>query len=243
MCSGHPNLNGRSGEPEDDHPSVHGLFEAHLPESHPDIDELIREGYSVPSWHPNIGLIVRPRPFLTSPGLLLGLAVAATVVSLMVSQSISRRKNFMRTMEVIRTKNTTEETSSSSDDSDSGTGEGCIEAATKGDRRHAIFDPNEERVLVYKEKKSSWKQTFGKRHGNKSRAEVVFCVLYVLANVVALWVSPSYDFGAGFGSLSGASLLRDCTTLQVVGLPSHVFRFFFRDHNSGKHRRNIHDCR
>ena len=149
----------------------------------------------------------------------------------------------MRTMEVIRTKNTTEETSSSSDDSDSGTGEGCIEAATKGDRRHAIFDPNEERVLVYKEKKSSWKQTFGKRHGNKSRAEVVFCVLYVLANVVALWVSPSYDFGAGFGSLSGASLLRDCTTLQVVGLPSHVFRFFFRDHNSGKHRRNIHDCR
>ena len=63
---------------------------------------------------------------------------------------------------------------------------------------------NEERVLVYKEKKSSWKSMFGKRviKSNHSSGEAINCLLYVFINIIALFASPTYDIGVGFGSLS-----------------------------------------
>jgi len=104
------------GEPVDDHPSVHHLFEAHLPSSHPHIDDLRQEGYTLPSWHPDISKIVVPRQLVTSPGMLLAIAVAALSIIIMLSRSITKWRNSKRTMELTLAKNTPGETSSSSED-------------------------------------------------------------------------------------------------------------------------------
>ena len=60
VFSGHPHITNDSPA-IDDHPSVHHLFEAHLPDSHPNVDDLMREGFELPSWHPRISQIVIPR--------------------------------------------------------------------------------------------------------------------------------------------------------------------------------------
>ena len=66
------------------------------------------------------------------------------------------------------------------------------------------LNTNEDRILVYKEKKSNWKTMFGKRvkKTNHSTGEALTYSIYLLINVVALFASPTYGFGAGFGSLS-----------------------------------------
>ena len=66
------------------------------------------------------------------------------------------------------------------------------------------LNTNEERVLVYKEKKASWKSVFGKRaiKSNHSSGEAINCLLYVFINIMALFASPTYDVGVGLGSLS-----------------------------------------
>lgn len=210
VFSGHPNLKDDYdvGEPVDDHPSVHHLFEAHLPDSHPNIDDLMQEGYNLPSWHPDISSIVRPRPLMTSPGSILGFFVAALFIVFMTSRSITKWRNSKRTREVVLTKSTAEETSISSDGV-SVSQEGDLEIVMHRDHHDTTLNPNEERILVYKEKTSNWKKVFGRRvtKTSNSTGEVMMCLLYVLINLAALWMSPTYAFGVGFGSLSAGNTL------------------------------------
>lgn len=243
--SGHPDLKEDIGEPIDDHPSVHQLFEAHLPGSHPNIDDLLEEGYTLPSWHPDISKIVLPRSLLTSPASILGFAVGALLIVIALARAITKWRNSKRTKEIfisnsmarqtsgndddfngreevgidelpgveIRlTKNTSVETSSSSD-RDSDSRESVEPSGLDQTRNLAMirrdFNPNEERILVYKEKTSNWKKVFGRRvmKSSHSTGEAIICVFYILINVAALWISPTYAFGVGFGSLSVGNTL------------------------------------
>ena len=71
-----------------------------------------------------------------------------------------------------------------------------------------------ENILAYKEKKSTflrstWKNAFGRRilKSDISTGEVFNCFLYVLINIVALVMSPSYQYPIGLGSLSAGNTL------------------------------------
>ena len=114
--SGHPDLKDDLGEPVDDHPSVHHLFEAHMPSSHPNIDDLMQEGYTLPSWHPDISKVVAPRPLVTSPEMLLAVAVGALFIMIILSKSITKWRNSKRRMKLILAKSIPGKTSSSSKD-------------------------------------------------------------------------------------------------------------------------------
>mmetsp|Transcript_20159 Transcript_20159/g.43790 ORF Transcript_20159/g.43790 Transcript_20159/m.43790 type:complete len:817 (+) Transcript_20159:888-3338(+) len=223
VFSGHPDLNKdyEFGDPVDDHPSVHHLFVPHLPDSHPHIDDLMEEGYTLPSWHPDISTIVRPRSLVTSPGSILGFAVGALLLVITLTRNITKWRNSKRTTEMILTKNTAGDTSSNSD-YDSKSQDGCADelpgpghdqtrhlAMVMRRDRDINLNPNEERMLVYKEKKSNWKRIFGRRivKSGHSTGEAMFCLLYVLINLAALWISPTYAFGVGFGSLSAGNTL------------------------------------
>jgi hypothetical protein len=90
--------------------------------------------------------------------------------------------NSFRTREVIvTTKNTTanetsigetaaSDASSASSDSQSETQEGNnIEVTLRRDQHDLIsLNPNQDRILVYKKKKASWKEVFGRRIGKGS---------------------------------------------------------------------------
>jgi len=225
--SGHPDLKDDIGEPTDDHPTVHHLFEAHLPDGHPNIDDVMQEGYTLPSWHPDISSIVVPRPMAASPGLILGFIVAALLLALVLSQAIAKLKNSKQTMELALTKNTSE-TSSSDKVSDgvSGLQEEYVDIVMHRIHNDSNLNPNEERILVYKEKTSTWKKVFGKRvmETSNSTGEAMICVLYLLINLAALMISPSYSFGIGFGSLSGMFSIFTCMDFKTrtVVLHSHV---------------------
>ena len=87
---------------------MHHLFEAHLPDSHRDIDELMREGFDLPSWHPDISGIVIPRSLVISPGAMLAFAVAEMFLIIVLARNFTKWRNSFRTREVIvTTKNTT----------------------------------------------------------------------------------------------------------------------------------------
>lgn len=200
------------GEPVDDHPSVHHLFEAHIPDSHPDIDELLAEGYTLPSWHPDISKIVTPRPLMLSPASILCFAVAGLAIAMMLVKSVTKWKNSKQTREITITKDYQGDTSSSSD-SLSEAQDGNIEVM----RRDPCVDPinpNEERILVYKEKKSTWKTFFGRRviKSSHSTGKAVLCVMHILINLAALWASPNYPFEVGFGSLAVGNQLLSIVT-------------------------------
>ena len=79
VFSGHPNLKTDyvEGDPVKDHPSIYFLFESHLPRNHPNIDDLMREGYVLPVWHPSMSSMVEPRSLATSPASLLSYYVAS----------------------------------------------------------------------------------------------------------------------------------------------------------------------
>jgi len=209
VFSGHPDLNEDIGEPIDDHPTVHHFFEAVVPDDHPNIDDLMQEGYTLPSWHPTISSIVVRRPLAASPGLILGFIVVALLLVLMLSRVITKLRNSKQTTEVALTKNPSEETSSSDDVSDDelGSQEEGVEIVMHRIHHDSNLNPNEERILVYKEKESTWKKVFGKRvmKSSHSTGEAMICILYLLINLVALMISPTYSFDIGFGSLSAGN--------------------------------------
>lgn len=213
VFSGHPDLNDDIGEPVDDHPSVHHLFEQHLPDSHPNIDDLLEEGYTLPSWHPDISTIVIRRSMLISPGSILCLAVTALLILIALTLNATKRRNSKRTEEVVITKNTVGETSSSSDQISDSEEDGSIELRLEPMIRRDNYDnnlnPQEERILVYKEKQATWKKVFGKRikKTENSIGEAILCLVYILINFAALGVSPTYLLGVGFGSLSAGNVV------------------------------------
>lgn len=95
---------------------------------------------------------------------------------------------------------------------------------------------NEERILVYKEKKSNWKTVFGKRviKSSHSTGEVITCVIYLLINVAALLTSP-YSYSVGLGSLSVGNTLfifltaaRNSVLSWVVGISFEQALVFHR---------------
>lgn len=187
---------------------MHHLFEAHLPASHPDIDGLMREGFVLPSWHPDIAGIVRPRSQVTSPGAMLGFAVAAVLLVIVVARSITKWRNSLKMQEVTVTKSIANETIVSND-SLSDSLEGSVEVMRR-ERLDVGTYEQEDRVLVYKEKKSSWKTAFGRRvvgTGSHSAGEAALLAAYVLINAGALLASPDYSLGVGFGSLSAGNVL------------------------------------
>lgn len=210
LLSGHPDLNDEEemGEPIDHHPTVHHLFADHIPNSHPNIDDLMFEGFTLPSWHPKLGSIVRTRPWSTSPGFLLCSGVAALSIVFFVARVLTKCKN-SRTEEIVVTKSTATNTTidSSCSDETSSSQDGSVEAVMRRDNAQSFVNQHEERILVYKEKKSNWKKVFGKRVAktNNSTGELMLCLLYVSVNAAALLASPDYAFGVGFGSLSAGN--------------------------------------
>jgi hypothetical protein len=215
VFSGHPDINDDLGEPIDDHPSVHHLFEAHLPLDHPDIDELMLEGFTLPSWHPDISKMVIPRSSVTSPGSLLCLIVAALLVVIVLVRSMIKWKNSRRTMEIVVADTDGKDSSERTGGDNSSLSEskdGSVEIMMRRDPLDApgpSYNSNEERILVYREKKTSWKRVFGRRvgKGSRSMAEVMLCLCYLVVNIVALWLSRDYSLGLGFGSLSAGNTL------------------------------------
>lgn len=185
---------------------MHHLFESHLPDSHPDIDDLMLNGYTLPGWHPKISTFVKPRPMGTSPGSLLCLAVAGLVIIVMLLRKRTQWKNSRRTMEKTFNKHS-EDTSSSGSDNLSESPNG-IEIMRR-DQSDFNPNPNDEKILVYKEKKTTWKSIFQKRIAKSSHStgNAMICFVYILINLAALWVSPQYEWGLGFGSLSAGNAL------------------------------------
>ena len=59
------------------HPTINHLFMAHQPPDHPNIDDMIEEGFTLPRWHPSISHMIIPRALAVSPGSLLCYALSA----------------------------------------------------------------------------------------------------------------------------------------------------------------------
>jgi len=229
VFSGHPHITNDSPA-IDDHPSVHHLFEAHLPESHPNVDDLMREGFELPSWHPRISQIVIPRSIATSPGSILCLVIATIVLIIMLARNITKCRNSKRTIDIIVPKNNADKVlydeTSSSGDSLSESQDGSTEVIRRDQEQPglSLSNPNQERILVYKEKKSSWKEVFGRRIGKGSRStgDAVILLCYLAVNVGALFASPDYDLGLGFGSLSAGNTL----LVFITAARNSVFTWF-----------------
>eukprot|EP00804_Cyclotella_cryptica_P026232 CCRYP_009796-RC/>CCRYP_009796-RC protein AED:0.05 eAED:0.05 QI:1240/1/1/1/0.85/0.75/8/145/833 len=98
--SGHPNLSTEydMGDPVDDHPSIYYMFEQYLPEGHPNIDNLMRQGFVLPIYHPDITSVVEPRSLATSPASLLSYCVALVVLIILLFRNAWKLKR--RTMEI-----------------------------------------------------------------------------------------------------------------------------------------------
>ena len=227
------------GEAVDDHPSIHYLFEAHLPSGHRDIDDILKEGYSLPSWHPSISQIVVPRSFFASPGMLLVYIIAALVTIIMLAQKITQWRNSKRTMNMTITKRHSVETSSSSsvesiecsfkEEPDEGEGGGMSIMMRRNQEFDNNLNENEDRILVYKEKKSNWKGVFGKRavKSSHSISEVIFCILYFIINLAVVLISPTYALDVGFGSLSSANTFFTFLTATRNGVFSWLLGLAF----------------
>ena len=129
------------------------------------------------------------------------MAVGALSIMIMLFRSITKWRNSKCTMELILAKSTPVEASSSSEDM-SDSQEGYTDV-------NSYPNPNKERVLVHEEKTSNWKKVFGKRmkKSSHSTGEGLICLIYVLINAAALWASPHYSLGVGFGSLSAGNTL------------------------------------
>jgi hypothetical protein len=100
LFPGHPNLSTDydMGDPIDNHPSIYFMFEKYLPEGHPNIDELMRTGFVLPSYHPDISSMVEPRELATSPASLLSYSVASIVLLILLVRGIIKLKR--RTMTI-----------------------------------------------------------------------------------------------------------------------------------------------
>jgi predicted ferric reductase len=212
VFSGHPDLtdDDEIGEPVDDHPTVHHLFAEHIPDSHPNIDDLMQEGFVLPSWHPKIGSIVIPRSSFTSPGFLLCAGVTVLFIVFLAARVITKWRNSKRTTEIVVTRSISTDKSDGGNDevSVSSSDEGDIEVVMQRDNvEESYINPNEDRVLVYKEKRANWKKVFGKRIAatSNSSGEVLLCLLYLVVNLAALWASPDHQLGIGLGSLSAGN--------------------------------------
>ncbi|KAL7547902.1 hypothetical protein ACHAWF_016792 [Thalassiosira exigua] len=129
VFSGHPDLtdDDEIGEPVDDHPTVHHLFAEHIPDSHPNIDDLMQEGFVLPSWHPKIGSIVIPRSSFTSPGFLLCAGVTVLFIAFLAARVITKWRNSKRTTEIVVTR------CISTDKSDGGNDEVSVSPSDEGD--------------------------------------------------------------------------------------------------------------
>ncbi|KAL7550381.1 hypothetical protein ACHAWF_014524 [Thalassiosira exigua] len=219
IFSGHPNLNEELGDSIDNHPPIHHFFEAHIPESHPDIDTLMMEGFELPIWHPDVGgEMVQRRSLATSPASILAYIVLAILVVIALARSATRWKNSKQTDEMTVDEGSFDipppppplEERVWSLDSLSDSRGGDLEVTYKD---HVDVDVGshryEERVLICREKRAGWKDVFGGRvpKTSFSRGEAALLLCYLLVNVAALLASPTYAIGVGFGSLSAGNLV------------------------------------
>jgi hypothetical protein len=81
------------------HPMVHHLFVAHQPPDHPNIDDLIKEGFTLPRWHPSISHMIAPRVLAVSPGSLLCYGLSALFVVALVLRNYKHWYNSHRSNE------------------------------------------------------------------------------------------------------------------------------------------------
>lgn len=253
---GHPDLETEyeQGDPVDHHPSIHYMMESYLPDYHPNIDDLLREGFVLPSWHPAISNMVKPRSLATSPASMMSYIIASLFVAMLLLRSARKLKS--RTMEMPlvfpgglegNSKEISQTYQSSDDESensiyvepvmtgddnndDSAEVDNVYEGVLPGldNRRHQAMELHKkhrdstlapksehvrESILVYREKKnnelrSRWTKIFGRRaKSDLSTGEATLCLSYILINVVALLISPTYQLKVGFGSLSAGNTL------------------------------------
>lgn len=167
-------------------------------------------------------IVNRPHGFditeetFTTPASILCLAVGALLLMVAFSRSIPKWRNSKQRFEVISPHQltATSRTLTSNISTDSQTSD-MIEDSEheppsstmmhRDDQRTDIYS-NEERVLVYREKTTTWKKVFGKRvmKSSHSHGEVVVCILYLVINVAALLASPM-ELDVGFGMLSAGN--------------------------------------
>ena len=88
------------GDPIDYHPPVQHLFEEYLPDGHPDVDELMRRGFVLPRYHPDISLALDPRSLATSPGALLSYCIASIVLAILLVRCVGKTRR--RTTKIAR---------------------------------------------------------------------------------------------------------------------------------------------
>ena len=191
---GHPNLSTDydMGDPIDNHPSIYYMFEKYLPEGHPNIDEMMRTGFILPSYHPDIRAAVEPRPLVTSPASLLSYSVAAILLLILLVRSFRKLKS--RTMEIppppkiLENDTSIPATLADSVDSDIDEPVGIHESSVEvgvpslNQRRHHAMELNQnhhddnlgpqenvhQNIIAYKEKKNTvlrtnWNKAFGRR--------------------------------------------------------------------------------
>jgi hypothetical protein len=104
VFDGHPALvEGMTLRPFAHHPTVHRLWQSRLPPDydHPNIDDLIEGGFTLPDWHPYIGHMIAPRDAAVSPGSLLCYALSGLFVFALILRNYRHRRNYHRTNEKI----------------------------------------------------------------------------------------------------------------------------------------------
>lgn len=262
VFSGHPYLgtNYDTRIPIEHHPTIHYLFENALPDHHPNIDELMTTGFSLPSWHPELDLVITQRTLSTSPAAILSYTCAILFAVVLITRNARHWSNLRKSSELVVddhassshdriSVDTTMKTHHDVDDSakeihvsisvdnslsDEGDEIECVGSneaplprlnhmhhnAMKLHKHHnddnlePAREPVRSSIIAYQEKKNSRMRSaytfiYGRRVPltHFSSGEVLWCSLYIVANVIALLTSPTYNLDVGFGSLAAGNIL------------------------------------
>lgn len=99
VYDGHPALMQGRFYQHHHHPKIHHLWVPYQPldYDHPNIDDLMEEGFELPSWHPSIAQMIEPRVLALSPGSLLCYALSALFVVAVVLRNSKHWFNTNRT--------------------------------------------------------------------------------------------------------------------------------------------------
>ena len=122
------------------HPTIDHLFADVLPPFHPNLDELMEEGFTLPSWHPDIAPMVELRDQTLSPGALLCYAFSALFLIAVLVRNTKSWINSMSTKETLVGKQTNGQ-SKHSDLHSTSSNEGTLNSTFKSASDHAsLFD-------------------------------------------------------------------------------------------------------
>eukprot|EP00978_Attheya_sp_CCMP212_P033940 scaffold139774_cov59-Attheya_sp.AAC.1 len=219
-----------------DHPNVSAMLKRYLPAGHIDVDMRLRSPleYPLPEWHPKLNDMVEHRSFW-SPGLIFTLIIFGALGLIFIIRVLLRLKANVKHMElytcakseaaeiqpVLAGGATYMELNEELGDS----------LPRRRWRLHRIMKLNKEhrtemyygfeevafyvpRTRIATEKASSAVWSFSSKLMNTripktqwTTGNALFCFSYLLANIVALFISPTYTIDRGLGSLAAANTI------------------------------------